>query len=762
MTPSREWDWIEDSPDAHAYPPYPRWDPYAGERAFNFHYQRPRATTEHVDYLSTVSASAATVSIHVGTYNALSLRDEATAEVTAQRRRLRMEELHHQMRELHIVGLQETRTRMRTYDTDHFHVIASGHDHYHYGCETWLNLRKPYGKDAKGRELYFKPHHVRVLATHPRHLVVKIQAPGMVLTLASYHATHQQSSAEDACDFWSRADSLTARWTPDVIMIDANGRLGSIQSCAVSTEGYSQEEDRGGARFHTFLLDHDMLMIPHDDSGVTWTSSADFHHRIDYVATTAELAAATTKAYTMSDIDKQHDGDHYPACLHLCFTATASSNKLPKTLRLDRRLLRSSDSQSAFASALSALPLQPWEMEANDHNHEVAEQIRQAAKTAFQTQDKPIFKPYIQRSTYSLINIRRQVRRVLRYAKGHAPRQTALDLSRQLAKRLVHGDLADLCRTAGANIWHPTVVALQISAQSLLHTHIDVHEWLLNLTRFISDTKHILRKALDSDLTRFLVDIAKGVTTDFDDHQSFNAWTKLKKLLKWGGRKSRVTRALPMRITSDGQVIPNATDQAEHDLKHFGDVEKARYCTQEQLVHTYNLAQRADPRTCEPMLVNTPSRADLARLFRHAARGRSAGPDIILDDLMAAAPAEMSRMLHPLMTKMSFRQVEPLALKGAYLTPFPKNGIQTAHVKGERAIFLSNTIAKTHHRFLRSLTTKLFDMLMHSTQYGGRPHRSTDMSVHTTLSALAYAKSLHRSTALPMLKSASGLLFCAA
>ncbi len=182
MAPSREWDWIEGSRDAHAYPSYPEWDPYTTERAFHFQYQRPCAAVEHIDYLATTSSPAATVDIHVGTYNALSLRDEATAETTAQRRRLRMEELHHQIRDLHIVGLQETRTRMRTYATDNFHVVASGHDHYHYGCEIWLNLKKPYGNDAKGRELYFKPHHARVLAMHPRHLVVRIQAPGLVLS----------------------------------------------------------------------------------------------------------------------------------------------------------------------------------------------------------------------------------------------------------------------------------------------------------------------------------------------------------------------------------------------------------------------------------------------------------------------------------------------------------------------------------------------------------------------------------------------------
>ncbi len=162
------------------------------------------------------------------------------------------------------------------------------------------------------------------------------------------------------------------------------------------------------------------------------------------------------------------------------------------------------------------------------------------------------------------------------------------------------------------------------------------------------------------------MDLAKGVTTDFDDHQSYNAWGKLKKLLKWGGRKARVTQALPMRVNSAGEVIPDASDQAEHDLKHFGDVEKAQYCTQDQLVDSYNQAQRTQPRTTVPLLTNTPSRADLTRLFRHASRGRSAGPDMIVDDLMAAAPFGMSRLLRPLLTKMSFLQIEHLALKGAY------------------------------------------------------------------------------------------------
>ena len=168
---------------------------------------------------------------------------------------------------------------------------ASGSCRGSLGCELWADCETPYAV-VDGRECFFRPRDFVVTYSDPRLLIVRVSARRLACTIAVAHAPH---SGEDLAvrDAWWRGLSDRLAGQPDtVLLVDANGRIGSEVSAAVGPGGFRQVEDSGGALFHRTLLELG-LCVPAtfagaDSSAFTWVSNGGHPHRIDFVAVPVE------------------------------------------------------------------------------------------------------------------------------------------------------------------------------------------------------------------------------------------------------------------------------------------------------------------------------------------------------------------------------------------------------------------------------------------------------------------------------------------
>ena len=79
------------------------------------------------------------------------------------------------------------------------------------------------------------------------------------------------------------------------MMVDANARVGSVQSSAVGPQ-CPDEEDEGGSAFHEFLLATGQVAVAtFMQSAPTWQSASSIEHRIDYVTVPSCWAASVTQ-----------------------------------------------------------------------------------------------------------------------------------------------------------------------------------------------------------------------------------------------------------------------------------------------------------------------------------------------------------------------------------------------------------------------------------------------------------------------------------
>ena len=92
---------------------------------------------------------------------------------------------------IHAIGLQETRTAPGRFQSDHYHIIASGCQATpapHLGCELWLHKFLPLSQDAKGKPICIADAKVTVQRSDPRRLLARADFDHCSCAFAVLHA----------------------------------------------------------------------------------------------------------------------------------------------------------------------------------------------------------------------------------------------------------------------------------------------------------------------------------------------------------------------------------------------------------------------------------------------------------------------------------------------------------------------------------------------------------------------------------------------
>ena len=101
----------------------------------------------------------------------------------------------------------------------------------------------------------------------------------------------------------------------------------------------------------------------------------------------------------------------------------------------------------------------------------------------------------------------------------------------------------------------------------------------------------------------------------------------------------------------------------------------------------------------------------VATQLSRAQRDRTNGPEQLCDDFAAIAPTQMARHLHPLYTKISVLQQEPLRAKGGAAAGVYKNKGTPSDIKFYRSMFVGSNVTKHHNAFIRAKLTGTMAML---------------------------------------------------
>ena len=123
-------------------------------------------------------------------------------------------------------------------------------------------------------------------------------------------------------------------------------------------------------------------------------------------------------------------------------------------------------------------------------------------------------------------------------------------------------------------------------------------------------------------------------------------------------------RSLPGRVGQDGVAAINSQEVSGVVLRHFAAIEAAEVCSVGALADRHSRSRSA--LACGALRdINNVfviwSRS--GGFFARSKRGKACGTDGVRDDYCAIAPAEMSKVYHPLLTKCALRVQEPLAHK---------------------------------------------------------------------------------------------------
>ena len=212
---------------------------------------------------------------------------------------------------VHLLGMQETRMQTGRTRLPHYHIIyGAATKKGHGGMQLAINVDLPYAMTGDTPN-YLHPKRFGVLYDDDTMLIVTMRCPGATAVIIVGHGPHSGSDDQTLIHWWQRLQQrIRQKYTgwPTIALIDANARLGSVNTCAVGEKG-AQEECRAGKCWHDFLLDNNMW-LPATFSETHRGRDETWHHpgtqkasRIDYIALSVEWSLDKCNAYTTDEID---------------------------------------------------------------------------------------------------------------------------------------------------------------------------------------------------------------------------------------------------------------------------------------------------------------------------------------------------------------------------------------------------------------------------------------------------------------------------
>eukprot|EP00973_Karenia_brevis_P031038 4281514-Karenia_brevis.AAC.1 len=283
-----------------------------------------------------------------------------------------------------VIGVQEGRARSSHERTGHAYkmLVAAADPNGSYGVQLWLKI----GISVR---LW------RVVSARIMYAIVCKK--GCETGFLVGHAPHELSSQQEKDDWWNEFDATMAflnkkyfvEWT---VLIDANGRTGSIQSVAVGPD-MPERENNNGSRLRVFAVAHGFILANTfgNGAGPTWTSTYGTRARIDYILLQHASFARMEwcKADSSLDLSLHLRDDHDPVVAVTTYVSRRS-RMAPCKFRVNKFNLSDPARVYRFQALMWEFPHVAEDVHIDDHLEQLNEYVRWAARLCFgEHRDQP-------------------------------------------------------------------------------------------------------------------------------------------------------------------------------------------------------------------------------------------------------------------------------------------------------------------------------------------------------------------------------------
>ena len=626
-----------------------------------------------------------------------------------------------------IAGIQEARTAgPQICSTDDFWIVSSGAVRGQLGCEIWVakevpsNTKKTHGVPRKA---------LTIVEAAARFLWIAIRTTALTIDAVAIHGPTSSEPNHAIAKFWDDVAMKLRRKDPSiplVVLADANGRMGSIESPALGTLD-PDEEDTAGAGLRT-LLEQQQLWAPstcsatHIGQKATWQSPDGFRHRIDFVAVPQRWKRRVRASWADTDIDVPlARRDHFPVIVELSAEIMEGSDLQPRRPPIfERAALHDSSRVAGFVADVAKLDVPSWNVHASDHYQSIFGGLKELLKAHFPVARKKPRKEWVLERTWALM----QTRSAWRHTREFQDRECRTQLLKVAfgAWRLpIPGEDA-APPMARALLQLARVHAVLAAAQQR------------SLTRSIS-------KCVKEDKATHVATLAAQAEAAARNNDT-------KALYKYAGKLTRGAGGPPPTvILEDGLFAANPREAADRWQRFFAKKFAATPADFSDLWKE-NYERQADGherlKRVGPDVTLLPSAADVLRMTRAGKRGRAHGEDGIPAEVWHAISPVITPHLQPLMWKIVLRFQEPVWWKGGAVVALHKSGAREA-CENHRGITIGDVMGKQFHTWLRRPLMPRLEEIASPGQCGGISSRGTDVCSHTVRAFFEWGKASRRS-----------------
>ena len=669
-------------------------------------------------------------SLIFGSYNVLSLGDRLEQAKTLLDEPGRVALLRQQVhaQRIHCMGLQEARTPKGAYHSmTHFRFSSGPLQNGVGGVELWFSKAWPYGRTDGGCTLVFQEEHFHLLHCEPSLLVMKVATTSLQLLVGVAHAPHSGHSKQHIEDWWTRLRQTLDRLHEKrelVLLMDANAKTDATEDMAFG--GLSEDvQNSNGLELRAFANESGLCApasFAHIQYGklATWTHpGTGKESRLDYILCPQSWLQCSLATWVEDACDTGHAiPDHACTCLQVEWsewTRFKPSTSVP----FDIRKIRQKSSAPILADILENAPHFDWEVNANEHAHELVQwlhgELAQAFPKSASSKRKINFASEETLLAHSqLVTFKRQCRAIIK-------------MLRLLNMRKAFYDWAGLCLHLNTRQWH--------------------HVLRLKLCRLKCEMGHCAHQ-LRLQLRRDRQDFVQQIACEANRAEPSEIFKKLSPILVNTKKQGARHKTVPRLKKADGSYTTSREEMNELWLNHFAALEAGTVMKPEEF---FLQAIQEQPNNIMP---TSWSASDLPQLgwIEHAVRklqsGKAPGPDLITNEVLKSNPGAAARVLLPLMWKMVLRLQEPVIWKGGRLLPIYKKKGSHEECNSFRGILLMDCMGKVLRSASRHLVAAPFFHKSDPMQMGGEPGMPVQFGSQAVRAFQGYAKAQTLSSSL--------------
>ena len=563
----------------------------------------------------------------------------------------------------------------------------------HFGVAIWLH-QKLGAWSVDGCPVTIREEDVEVLHGGARLLVIMIRKGQHKFAFISGHCPHAANPG-DRNAFLKQLDEMMGRLKHVQFMlcgIDLNGRI-PVEYGTVSGGLQCGDADTTGCMFAE-VLSTAGAWVPatfadlHCGESFTYCHPSGIESRIDYLCVGGRTRIHGAYSEVRRDFDNGSPNEDHRLSSLVLEGALHEGQDRSRLWRpvYDRSKMATPEGRAIIEEACRSFPQPDWETHPDDHCQQIQDHLVSCLRQHFSLETNGARSSYIPEKVWNLRERKNAIKQRTRNR-------------RQLWRKF---------RDMAFYKWRDQS---GVALEDTILRHGMLYEIVAGAVGVV--TQRIKRMIVDAK-NKFLQSIAT------EGNQGVAAILQRARRAGIGGRAKRpVARPLPRLIDPiSGKSATSAQDRDEIWLHFFGEQEQGEVITTKQFIQE---AKEWSYQASDGWQWNLlPSTVEVERIFRRVPRGKAAGLDSIPSDLLANAPSDMARLVHPLYMKALLGGRQPIQWRGGILYESYKNAGPAHETGSHRSLYISSFLGKSLHKAVRAKVQKEVQTFLHPLHCGSK------------------------------------------